>query len=268
MIKITINGKKYKGAYSWEDISLSRYCDLAAIPMPEGYKEFIIADGKFSPESQESIDKYIEATSTITDEQLKETFPAYYRKVISCLTDIPDSVVIPSDKVNDLYEYFFKPFVASLVYHAPLVHIFGKIEDYRPSMMRSFKIGLQRFYLPETINVMGQDIPMGNEPIVTYTEASDIFRGMKLTKDDIHKMALFMAIYCRKKGEAYDEKKVLDRKDLFMKAPMSVVWSVFFCIIKRLPDYMTITLLFGRLPKTIQQSVSEVRTFQSMVVEV
>jgi len=267
MIKITVGKKKYKGVYSWDDITLSNYCDLASIPIPEGYKDFIIADGKFSIDNPVTVDEYVKAVTEITDEQLNEIFPAYYRKVIYCLSNIPEGYEIPKALVNDLYEYYFKPFVVSLLYHTPLIHFLGQLKNYEPHTMRYFKIGRDKYYLPETLNILGQDVPMANEAIITYTEASDIFRGMKLGPDDIHKLALFMAIYCRKKGELYDERKVIERKELFMKAPMSIVWGVFFCTIKRLPEYILITRLFGSLPKSVKEIVSEVRTYHAMAAE-
>lgn len=267
MIKITINGKKYKGVYSWNDLTLSRFCDLAAIPIPEGYKQFIIADGKFTPDNQKSVDEYIEAVTAITEDQLNVQFPEYYRKVIYCLSNIPQSIQLPDNLTHDLYEFYFKPFVVSILYHTPLIHFYGELKQYEPNVIRSFNIGLQKFYLPETVNVMGKDVPLKNESILTYAEASDVFRGMKLTADDINKLALFMAIYCRKRGEEYDERKVLQRKDLFMKAPMSVVWSVFFCIIRRLPSSMSFSLLSGSLRRSLRESVSEVRTYRGMEPE-
>lgn len=265
MIKITINGRKYTGVYSWEDISLSKYCELARIPIPEGYENFIMADGKFSIDNQESVDEYVKVVTEITEQQLKTDFPIYYRKVITCLSDVPNDLVIPDDKVNDLYEWYFKPFVVSLLYHTPLIHFYGQLKQYEPSVMRSFDVAGDTFYLPEVVNILGQDMPLANEPIVTFVEASDIFRGMKLTKDDINKLALFMAIYCRKKGEAYDERIVVERKELFMTAPMSVVWSVFFCIIRRLPDYTNCFRLFGSLPKSIHEVVQRAQTYHAMV---
>jgi hypothetical protein len=264
MIRITINGKKYSGVYSWNDMTLSRFCDLASIPVPEGYKEFVLADGKFNEDNQATIDSYVEVAMKIKESELDKEFPAYYRKVINCLTDVPEKVHIPDDKVTDLYEYYLKPFVISIIYHTPFIHFYGQLKNYRPDVIRSFEVDGNKFYLPEVVNILGQSIPLANESIITFTEASDMFRGMKLGKDDMHKLALFMAIYCRKKGEEYDEKKVIERKDLFMSSPMSVVWSVFFCIMKRLPDYMTITLLFGALPKTTKDSVSEAWTLRNM----
>ena len=267
MIRIRIGRGKFKGVYRWEDITLQRFCDLAAIPMPEGYGAYILADGKFSVEN---IDQYIESVSKITDKQIKEDFPAYYRSVVKCLTNIPDKILIEIDneKIGDLYEYYFKPFVVSLLYHTPVIHFMGQITQYEPPQIKVFRKGLSFYYLPQTVHIMDQDIPLANEPIITYTEASDIFQGMKISKDDVKRLALFMAIYCRKLGERYNEKNVLKRQGLFMKAPMSVVWSVFFYTIRRLPDSSLIILLFGRLPRQLQEIVSQVRDYKSMAVGV
>ena len=86
MIRITLNKKKYKGIYSWSEMSLEKFSQLASIPMPEGYEDYIIADGKFSTDN---IEQYVNAVSKITDKQINEDFPEYYCKVISCLSDVP-----------------------------------------------------------------------------------------------------------------------------------------------------------------------------------
>lgn len=265
MITITINKRKFKGVYRWDDITLQRFCDLAAIKMPEGYEDYIIEDGKFSTET---MDSYIAAVSKITDEQLGLDFPDYYRKVISCLTNIPDSLVqrLSTEKVNDIYEYYFKPFVISLLYHTPVIHFMGQLKQYEPDRISKFKIGFQTFRLPEVVNVLDQDIPLANEPIISYTEASDIFRGMKVSKDDVKRLTLFMSIYCRKKGEQYDEKKALERQGLMMRAQMSVVWSVFFYTVRRLQNSSQSIQLFGRLPKQIHEVREQVRAYRNMEV--
>lgn len=265
MIKIKIENKTFWGIYSWDDISIQQFADLAAIPMPDGYESFILADGKFS---MEDLNKYVEEVSKITDKQLNEDFPAYYRKVIKCLTNIPTKIIerLDPEKLNQLYDYYFKPFVVSILYHAPVIHFMGQIKPYEPLRFKLFRIGLQRFYLPEIVKVIDQDVPFAKEPIITYTEACGMVRGLRFTKEDINRLAWFMAIYCRKKGERYDEQKVIKRTELFMKVPMSVVWSVFFYTLRRLPDSSLIILLFGRLPKTIQETVSEVRTYKNLVV--
>lgn len=267
MISIRIGKKKFKGVYRWEDITLQRFCNLAAIPMPEGYEAYILADGKFSTDD---LTPYLEAVSKITDKQIKEDFPVYYRRVIECLANIPYKKIalLSSEQAGDLYDYYFKPFVLSLLYHAPVIHFMGQIKQYEPPYIKKIRIGLNIFRLPGTVNIMDQDIPLANEPIISYSEASDIFRGMKVSRDDVKRLALFMAIYCRKKGEKYNEKKALRRQELFMKAPMSVVWSVFFYTARRLKESSEIIQLFSRLPKSIKEVKDLVRDYKDMAVEV
>jgi len=264
MISITIGRRKYKGVYRWDDITLERFCRLAAIPMPDGYESYIIADGKFSTET---LDEYVQEVSKITDKQLTEDFPLYYRQVIECLTDIPyrKIMLLDRDRVNDMYEYYFKPFVTSLVYHAPVIHFMGEVRAYEPEVFKSFRIGLETFRLPESVKVMDQVVTMAVEPIISYTEASDIFRGMKVSRNDVRRLGLFMAIYCRKKGEVYNEDRVTERQELMMRCRMSVVWSVFFYTVRRLPGSLVITQLFGRLPKSIREVRDQARIYQGMV---
>lgn len=268
MITISIGKKKYKGIYSWDDLTLRKYCELASIPMPEGYEAFILADGKFSTDK---LQEYVDAVSKITDKQLNEDFPAYYRRVVLCLTNIPERVLneVPNELIAERYEYFFKPFVLSLIYHKPVIHFMGQLRDYEPGYISKgrVRIGWSYYYLPETVNIEGENIPLQKEPILTYTEACDIFRSMKVSKDDVNKLALFMAIYLRRKGERYNEMKALKRKDKMMSLPMSVAWSVFFYTVRRLHSYTHYIRLFGNLQRTTEQSVSEVRAYRSMGVE-
>ncbi len=263
MITIRLNKKKYRGIYRWSELTLQKFCNLASVPMPEGYESYIAADGKFSADT---IDEYIKSLSAITDKQIKEDFPAYYRKVISCLSNVPVKKLTP-EQVNDLYDWYFKPFVVSLIYHKPVIHFMGQLTEYVPEQVRKFRIGLRTFYLPETVHILDQDIPLAKEPVVTYTEASDIFRGMKVSKDDVKRLSHFMAIYCRKKRERYSDRIALERQSMMMRVPMSIVWAVFFYTVRRLPDSALIILLFGKLPKQVAETVSAARTYKNLVTE-
>jgi len=266
MIVIRVNRKKYKGVYGWDDISLKLFSELAMIEMPPKYEAFILAHGSMEAENSESIDYFIKAASEITDKELNNDFPAFYREVIGCLTDIPVDILneATNEDITDLYDKYFKSFIVSLIYHVPVDRLYGRITEYIPPYPKSFRIGRYRFYLPQTIHIMDQDIPLANEPIISYTEAGDIFRNMRISKDDVKRLALFMAIYCRKRGERYDERTVLKRSELFMNVKMSIVWSVFFYTVRRMPDAVLIIRLFGDLPKPIQEIVSQVRTYKSM----
>jgi hypothetical protein len=263
MIKIKIENKTFWGIYNWDDITIQQFADLAAIPMPDGYESFILADGKFS---MEDLNKYVESVSSITDKQLNEDFPEYYRKVIACLSNIPISLLnkVPNELIEKRYDYYFKPFVVSILYHAPVIHFMGQIKPYETKQFKSFRLGLQKFYLPETVTIMEQEITLAKEPVITYVEACGMIRGLKFTKEDINRLAWFMGIYCRKKNERYGEQNVIERQAMFMKTPMSIVWSVFFYTLRRLPDSSLIILLFGSLPKTMTETVSGAKIYRDM----
>lgn len=261
MITVKIGKKKYKGFYRWDELPLKKYIELSEIVRPDGFDAFIKADGEFT---SDNIDKFVEEAAKVTDQQLTEIFPAYYRKVIGCLTNISDTLEIPLKEVNDFFEYYFKPFVLTLVYRTPVIYFYGKITEYMPPEVHRFRIGMNYYYLPESVVVMDQVIPLKKESIISYSEASDIFR--MINTGAVNRMALFMAIYCRKKNEAYSDDKALERERLFMDIPMSTVWAVFFCTLKHLPDFTLITGLFGELRKTMAETVSAARGYKSLEV--
>lgn len=260
MISIRLGRKKYKGVYSWSDMTLERFHALASIPMPENYRQYLIADGSFSVDDMNT---YIEAVEKITENQVTEEFPKYYRMVCYTLTNIPMDVELPAELVDDLYKLYFRPFVCTLVYNTPVISFMGQIRQYMPEKVKSFRIGIKRYYLPETVTIMGQDIPLKKETILTFTDASEYFRDMRLTADDIKRLALFMAIYCRRKGEQYNEETALERQAVMMRVPMSTVWAVFFCTARRLPSSRLCSRLFSDLPKNLREIVSEVQTYRN-----
>lgn len=259
MIKITVGKKRYKGVYRWDELSLKKYIELSEIKRPDGFDALFLVDS-------DNADKYIEVTGKVTDEQLNNTFPNYYRAVIGCLTNIPDEVAIPVKEVNEWFECYFKPFVLSLVYKTPVIYYFGKVIGYYPPEIRRFRIGVNYYYLPESVLIMDQVIPLKREPIISYSEASDIFR--QINDGAINRLSLFMAIYCRKKNEDYTDDKALEREKLFESLPMSTVWAVFFCTLQHLPEYTNSTKLFGGLRKTTAATVLQVRDYQSLGTEV
>jgi hypothetical protein len=104
---------------------------------------------------------------------------------------------------------------------------------------------------------MGQEIPLAKEPILTYAEAGDVFRNMKLSREDVDRLGLFAAIYCRGRREKHTEKGAVKRAAKFENIKMNIIWEVFFCTIRRLPDVTIAGQLYGNLPRTIKETVSE-----------
>jgi hypothetical protein len=266
MITINIQNKRFKGIYSWDDITLSKFMELAAITLPDGYEAYILADGNYDHERKDSIDQYLAVISSLTDKQLKEDYPAYYKRVCLCLSDVPEEY-LTSELVLSLYDWYFRPFVYSIIYNAPVISIKGKIVDYTPDYIKSIRIGKETFYFPESIEISGQSFPLAKEWIVTYSDALETVKDMKF-RNNLSQLATFMAIYCRKKNEQYDDTKVAERQILFMSAPMSLIWSVFFYIIQRVIYSGILTRLFGELPRSLAADVLVVRTYRNTVQEV
>lgn len=263
MIKLIIGNKKFKGIYRWDEMSLRKFIELSNIPMPEGYEALVLADGKYDHTRQDSVDHYVKVVTELTDKQLNEDFPNYYRKVVLCLSDVPEKD-LTDEMANVVYEMYFRPFVVSLIYNAPVISFMGGLKDYTPEPVESFKIQGKRYYLPESITINGIDVPLAKEPIISYSEASDLFANVRLTKQ-ANKLARFMAIYCRRKNEKYSDEIVLEREQLFMDLPMSTVWNVFFCIIKRVPAYLRTILLFGIRPGNLAEARESARLLLNTV---
>ena len=264
MITIRIGNKKYKGIYSWDDISIKQFSTLAAVSIPEKYRDYELADGSYDPDKPDSVVTYANIIENLTSKDLSDVFPDYYRSVICVLTNIPESVIntLSVDRITEIYEHV-KPFVLSLIYHAPVTYNMGVIEPYEAPMLKSFRVGMNKFYFPKSLHVNGQDYPLFSETAGAYTEASDTLGTMTFNKDDIKRFAQFMAIYCRKRKERYSDNIVLKREKIFLNVPMSIVWSVFFYTLKQVPFYTSVTQLFGNRQRSLQEVVSQ--THKSLV---
>ena len=140
MLTITINKKRFKAVYNWDDITLQKFIEMASIPIPESYEAFIRADGSFS---KDKISEYIENITKVTDDDLNNIFPEYYKKVIICLSNVPQKTIdtLTTEQVTDIYDRCFKPFVLSLIYHIPYWYLKGQICEYTPDEEKSFRIG-------------------------------------------------------------------------------------------------------------------------------
>jgi hypothetical protein len=267
VIVISIGKKRYKGIYLWSDMTLRLFKKLSSISIPERYSSFVVADGDVDLSYKPSIDHYIEEISKVTDEDLNVVFPVFYKKVVQTLTDIPESVIneLSIDRIEEMFEYYFKPFVITLLYSTPFVYFMGRYKLFEPEYLEYFRLGWHKYYLPEKVVMNGVEIPLAKEPIVTYSEATDQLKNMmKIGEGDADKLALVMAIYCRRKGEEYSEKKALERKELFMDVTMDRVWSVFFYIVRRQKLSSSNTRLFSDLPKGIRERVGQVRSLKQL----
>jgi len=263
VIRIQIGRNNYKGAYLWSDITLEQYITLAGIPIPAKYQNYVLVNERFDSNKKETVDQYMDAITEFTEEDLTVTFPEFYKRIIKVLTTIPLEEInrMKEEQITQVYDYHLRPFVLSLIYNTPVISLFGAIKEYEAPMMKRIRIGARIYHFPETVRIQGEEIPLAKEPIITYSEACDLFRESGgFTKQDIASLPLLMAIYCRPKGEAYNEKRSLERQDIFRKARMDQVWSLFFYTSQRLYGSGNFTLLFSAIPKAIKTIARNART--------
>lgn len=220
-MKITIGNKNYEIK---EVLTLKNAIKLMELPMPESLKELydsILLNDKMKT--------YKELHSKLTSKQLYKEHPKFYGEVLKTVSDIPDNVVHyidPESRIEFYTDYIEADFLD--IY-------FGIPNNYKCQNITEFEFKGVEYQMPESLNLFDKLIPAYNETALTFTEASDIMVKVHDLKDvGIKAMSGIVAIYCRKKGEKYNEKLVIERDKLFLGLPMSVIWEVFFCITKLL----------------------------------
>ncbi len=235
MINIEIRSKKYRAYSEWSDITLDRFIELSKLAIPGKLENLWLAGSKIKSKDtkQKSIAEvqYKKAIEAITKDDMDSVFPAYYGKVIELLSEVPESEVkeINSKQRTELFENFMRGFVLSLTYSAPVEIKDGQVDMYEPPETTQFKLNRKLYLFPESLELYNESIPMADEKVITFAEASDIDLAIQdLRSEGINRLPMFMAIYCRRKGEEYNEKVALKRSVIFGKCNMDVVWTLFF----------------------------------------
>lgn len=239
MIDVKIRGTKYQACSGWEDITLEKFINISQIAIPEKLENLWIASSmlntKIEKDKQHAQESYDNAQKAITEKDYLRVFPEYYGLVIEQLTDIPKSIIdmMHNDIRADMFDQLLRGFVLSLVYSAPLIMESGTAILYEPEPIESFEMDGEVFYFPKSLRLYGDVIPMADEDVAPFAEAADIDLAIReLRRDGVMRFPLFMGIYCRKEGEAYSEAVALSRAEKFKNVNMSVVWALFFCIVR------------------------------------
>ena len=239
MINAEIHGKVYQVCSEWGDITLGKFIELAEISIPEKLERSWIAsaglnvDGK--KEKKAALKESEAANNAFTEADLVKFFPAYYGKVLTVLSEVPKKVVtnIHSDLRASFFEDWHKGFALSLIYSSP-VTIAGKgVKLYHPEEIADFELEGETYHFPGSLKLYDELIPMANETVISFAEAADIDLAiLDLRSQGVKRFPILMGIYCRKKGETYDEQMALKRAEWFKSAKMDTVWSLFFCIVR------------------------------------
>lgn len=219
----------FEAFIEWERITLPRFVSLCKVEVPEK----LVTLWKAEHESED----WKLAIEAINDTDISDSFHEYYKDVIKCLTDITPAIIefIGQEQVNKIYYELLHPIALSTILNTPFQKVNGTLEVYTPSNAKSFDVEGSTFYYPDSVNIAGADIPLGNEPIISFIEAADIAKAWKIMAEKgFQNIALLAGIYCRKKGEAYDQTKAIERAKMFENLTMDIYWRVFFCTQKRM----------------------------------
>ncbi len=232
MINFDYNGKVYKGRDQWSEITLADYLSLVRLAIPDKLRAYYISLGKLNEENPESVAAFEASLADITEREWVKEFPLFYGKVIALLSDIPVESLHYTTR-SEIYDRFFRHFIMTACYDIPMMQADGKLIEYMGEEMSSFEFEGETYYFPPSLRLLGEVVPMYDEEAVTFCEAADIELSMRSLADEgVEKFALVAAIYCRKKGEKYDEAVALERGERFKNLPMNVIWSLFFYIEK------------------------------------
>lgn len=248
MTSAEIRGKFYDIYNEWSDITLDQFIKLCDIEIPEKLLKL------WRAETDEEYDRV-----KVEPEDVLRTFPDYFGKVIKVLTSIPEEIVDLMDGAlrEQFFNFSFRHFVLSIGSPLPFTLEKNELIEYEPPYLESFEVNGETYFLPRTLRVFGEDVPLAEEHIMTFAEASAIeLAWMNLANDVANRIPAFVALYCRKEGEGYNEKEVLKREKLFRYLKMNIVWRLFFCITELKEKYEISTLQYLRgVTRIVDESV-------------
>ncbi len=233
MIKVSVEGNDYALKSEWDDITLEEYRGLCAHKIPASLKKRYerIVSGQYDKLEVESY------------RDLVKVHPKYYGEIIAMVSDIPKEVI---DRMHweirtKLFNEYLLHFAETQVAPLPLVITEdGKVNFYEGYNAASFILNGEHFYFPESLEYGGIRTPLSKEKIVSFAEASDIEVAIhEFGEKGIDGMAQMCAVYLRKEREEHSDELVIKRTEQFKDLPMSVVWEVFFCIMRLGEQFMS-----------------------------
>ena len=237
MIKGKLNNIEFSFVDRWSEMTLNQFIEIANLEIPPKLLAMEIANmkvvGASTPKEIEKAElELTKAEKDITEEDIIRNFPTYYGNLLKILTDNKQAVemISWSDRTS-IYDLHLKQFALSLLMENPVQQLNKKLVPYNPKEITGFKIGKEKFLLPDTVQLFNDKVLMGNEKIISFSESVDMDLALQgLMSGNVNKLPFFMAVYCRKKGETYSQQKVIARQKLFNGLTMDIVWAVFFYI--------------------------------------
>jgi len=224
MITVKINGREYKIKVDHKDFTIADYIKLRirlnSIPalLIELYKNYA---AKRTKDNKEKLLKdALEIEGKFTKEDKAKTLPTFYGEILALCSDIPDNVmkkIHRQDREITYNQYCIKT-VAELLF-----------EPKRITPINSFEFDGGKFIAPKHYEILGQKRPMGNSQVIEFSEAADLeIFSDELEGGKYEVLPNIISILYRPEGEAYDEKKSLERAKKMQHLTMDIGWSVFF----------------------------------------
>jgi len=204
MLITEIEGKEYNIKTEWSEITIRDTKELIKNAPPQEYIDLITGEKE------------------VSDEFIKE-LPMFYLGCIKALSDIPESITKYFS-----HEIIFK-FWAYIRDKVNIIYL--SQPDFKP--VNSFTFKGKTYYMPEELTKNGIKYPFGNETLMTFVESADLLlAGKNLKEGKFENINLILGILAREKGEVYDEKRALEKAEMFNDLSLEVAWSVFFYLLQ------------------------------------
>jgi hypothetical protein len=239
MLNVKINQKSYKirGIKSHKGELLPDWSEIT-INKAEELKCYIDTEcPKVLLDYYEALTKEGEPTIELDGKDRIKTLPTFYGGVLSILSNIPQEVVnkILWEQRTTIYKQYLEYFVIYSLYTD------NTLKPYKDD---HFTHNGTNYYLPKAEEALGTMIEAYDTTIVEFQQASDVQLAMQdVIGGNISGLKTMIAIYCRPKGEKYNEKKAIERANQFGELPMDLALGVFFCILESVNQFITDTLL-------------------------
>ena len=194
MIRVKIAGNDYGIKNSWDDVTLQEFLAVCQLAIPERLREryayYLTGDRRKKPPQDDSY------------EDIVKTFPRYYGQVISLLSDIPPEVVdrIEWSVRTTLFQDYLIHIVETVISPSPLtMNEEGKVEPFKGSEVEAVIFEGERYLFPKSLRFGDNLIPLSEEKIITFAEASDIQIALhEMATQGVNAMAQVAAVYLRK----------------------------------------------------------------------
>lgn len=217
MIHFEILGKRYKLKNEWKDIVLREVIELAKIQPPDILVKIAMGEAT-------------EADVTYEHEVIE--FPKFYKSFLGILSDADIN-----EMSNMEAEMLFKSYLIKISAGVLNPPINGEVPE-----CKSIWIDGAEYVFPDSENILGMDFPIAKESTEMMVDTSSLYVASRgLSNGKFQYLSNIMSILMRPKVlndkneweiEPYDDKKCLERANLFLDVQMDKIWGVFFYLYK------------------------------------